>query len=387
MFAKPEINFENLTSIEANDLIFLTPFKIQGTRQPHPMFVLENKLTNYKPIIGLSNFCSRPGGVASEYASKSFVDKDNSGIICIIITRPNRDGSFSNFLAAFATIRIESERIEVDSTLLPPQDILNIEVICSKKYTLLGQILWEYIKKLSFDYGIRIIHLDAVYGAIPTYLRWGFDYINWRIDDTGQKIGLNSENEIPTEDEDDDNDTPMRYMVNRYEPSPTPPPGSSKWTPMNLGRPTEIANNTVLYGRFVSSHNEPEDEIDNFVFNKQRSKTFGKLALSSSSKARNIRETPFAKAVMVTMEEPLTNMETVFEFKVPENMSVAEALEFTQGKGTNKGMNKDDRKSRRKRQIVQLNKQIQKSKKHIREYKKKIRESMKQIRKSKKDHK
>ena len=252
MFAKPEIKFENLTSIEPNDLIFLTPFKIQKTRQPHPMFVLENKLTNYKPIIGLSNFCSRPGGVASEYASKSFVDKDNSGIICIIITRPKGDGTFSNFLAAFATIRIESERIEVGSTILPSQDILNIEVICSKKYTLLGQILWEYIKKLAFDYGIRIIHLDAVYGAIPTYLRWGFDYINWRIDDnTGQKIGLNSENEIPTEDENDDNDTPMRYIVNRYEPSPTPPPGSSKWTPMNLGRSTEIANNTVLYGLFV----------------------------------------------------------------------------------------------------------------------------------------
>lgn len=339
LLTDPEIVLRDLTSIEANDSIFIMPIKIHRSHNPHPMFVLDSELTNYEEIIRLPDFCSRPGGVAAKYALKSFKDTDNSGIICIIITRPNADGSFTNFLAAFAIIKIEHETIEVGSEGPAPHEILNIEVICSKKYTFLGLMLWEYIKMMAMEYGIHIIHLDAVFGAIPTYLGWGFDYINSEIDANGQKIGLNEDGHVP--DDADDCDTPMRYIVKREQlPKPLT---NSEWSIPHLGSQcTGATNHNVLYGRLVPSHIEPDEGLDNLVFNQKHGKHFGKLRLSNSSKVRNLKEQPPKK--------PHT-------MKVPENMGLLEALEFIEGRGNDK-----------KGEITKL----RESEKHIRKYKKQL---------------
>ena len=354
------IEFHDLQSIEPNDSIFIVPIEIQGSINKHPMFVIDSDLLNYSPIISSSDFCSRPGGVSGSYAATSMSNRINSGVICIIITRPHADGTFTNFLVAFATIKIE---------IAHHPYILNIEVICSKKYTLLGLMLWEYIKWLSFQHGIREIRLEAVDGAIPTYIGWEFTYMNptnilqtnSNLQDTLGNYGLENLNGL----------TPMRYFIKAHEPEPGPPPEGVVWSKVGLGRdpdPDALENNTILYGRFTSSRIEPTDSIDHLPFNIKYSKHVGKPTHHPSVIERNIKAHPVEKAVSVTVDKPLN--QSVFEYG-----NVLEALEFTHGKGI--------QIKKYKNQIVQLNKQIQNSKKHIQEYKKKIRESMKQTRRKK----
>ena len=294
MFSNDIVIGDELDAFEPNDSIMIIPFAIPNSQNPHKMFIIDNPLVGYKDIIKSNTFCSRPGGVSEKYAVNSFINTTNSGIICIIITRPQNDGTFINFLTAFATIRIE-------------RNVLHIEVICSEKFTLHGKMLFDYIKWLASSYGIHEIHLEAVPGAIDTYKSWMF------IEQGVNQDGL----------------TPMIYTLTGSEPQPLPP-STRPWDTMNLGN-----NNMrgILYNRFVdtSTKSDPR-ELDQLVFNqKMGNKSQSGIQYHPSVDARNARQshgnTQKSSSVSVDMYDA-SDESSSDENSSDENMSDDNATEM-----------------------------------------------------------